>query len=277
MKRILVANDLTPKSVNALGRAIRLAARTGARLSILHAASEPADSEGSLSAHRRILTEAQIMAEELTEVPLDIGVRVSGHSAAQAIIEEADRLDADLIVLGGHGTPRFRDALFGTTGTHVVRNGGRPVLVVQNDHSVPYEKVLVAMADVATTPLVEAALELAPAAQLHGVHALSPSLAESFAGSEALDRLEAQQEHQLQNTMRLADRKFGRKADKPHATVKTGEALSVVMQEAEKLEPDLVVMGTRRRVAYLGSHAVDTLFWCPQDVLVVPEPAGVDA
>lgn len=277
MKRILVASDLTPKSVNALGRAIRLAARSGAHLSIVHAAREPENAEGSLSAHRQILTEAQIMTEELTEVPLDISVRVSGHSPAQAIIEEADRINADLIVLGGHGTPRFRDALFGTTGTHVVRHGCRPVLVVQNDHSVPYEKVLVAMADVAATPLVEAAIELAPAAQLHGVHALTPSLAESFAGALALDRLELQQEHQLQDTMRLAARKFGRKAGTPHATAKTGEALSVVMRETEKLEPNLVVMGTRRRVAYLGSHAVDTLFWCPQDVLVVPEPAGVNA
>lgn len=277
MNRILIASDLTPKSSNALGRAIRLGAKTGASLTILHAAKESEDSEHCLATHRQILTEAQIMAEELTEVPLDLQVRVSAHSPAQAIIEQADRLDADLIVLGGHGTPRFRDALFGTTGTHVVRNACRPVLVVQTAHSAPYAKVMVAMSGVATTPLVEAAMKLAPGALFQGVHAFSPSLSETLAGSAALDRLEFQQERQFEEAMASAAQELGQPTGQYHATVRTAEPLSLLMEEAERLEPDLLVMGTRRRVAYLGSHAVDTLFWCPCDILVVPEPANVAA
>ncbi|MGE0179013.1 MAG: universal stress protein [Sphingomonas sp.] len=274
MKRILVGSDLSERATNPLGRAIRLAASTGASLSIIHATCESEDDERCPAVHHRILTEAQIRAEELTDVPLDLNVRISGDSPARAIIEEADRLDADLIVLGGHGAPRFRDALFGTTGTHVVRHACRPVLIVQNDHSAPYARVVIAMAEVATTPIVEAALQLAPAAELHGVHALRTTLAETLAGSEALDRLESQQQHQLQATIVTAGRRVGREISEPHATVRSGEALSILMEETEKLEPDLLVMGTRRRATYLGSHAVDTLFWCPHDILVVPEPAG---
>ena len=167
MKRILLAHDLAPKSVNALGRAIRLAGRTGAQLSILHATSASDDPEHCPAVHRRILTEAQIMAEELTELPLDISVRISGHSPARAIVEEGDRMDTDLIVLGGHGTPRFRDALFGTTGTHVARHSCRPVLVVQNDHSVPYARTLIAMPDGPAPELLDAAMDIAPTAELH--------------------------------------------------------------------------------------------------------------
>jgi nucleotide-binding universal stress UspA family protein len=277
MDRILIATDLTPKSSNALGRAIRLAARTGASLCILHATSGSEDDEGCPASHRRIRTEAQIMAEALTEAPLDISVRISGHSPAHAIIEEADRLDADIIVLGGHGTPRFRDALFGTTGTHVVRNACRPVLVVQIDHAAPYSKVMLAVPNGTATDLIDAAIGAAPDAQLHAVHAFSPSLGETLAGSRALDHLEIGQERDLEAAMASAGRNAGHDTVKPHATVRTGEPLSVLMEEAEKIEPDLLVMGTRRRVAYLGSHAVDTLFWCPCDILVVPEPLTVAA
>jgi len=276
MKRILVGSNLAAGAANALGRAIRLAAKSGATLSIVHA-TDVSDEEHRSALHQRILTEARIMAEELTDIPLEISVRISGDSPARAIIEEADRLNADLIVLGGHGTPRFRDALFGTTGTHVVRNACRRVLVVQNDHARPYAKVLLAMPGNTAPEILNAAIDTAPEAALHAVHALSPSFSEMLAGARAVGEVELERERDLEAAMVTAQEKLGAKVGPPHANVKSGEPLSIMMEEAAKLEPDLLVMGTRRRVAYLGSHAVDTLFWCPNDVLVVPEPAGANA
>jgi hypothetical protein len=53
--------------------------------------------------------------------------------------------------------------------------------------------------------------------------------------------------------------------------------LTVLRDETARLVPDLVVMGTRHRGTYVGSRAVDACFWCPADLLIVPEPVPVPA
>lgn len=278
MKRILVASDLSPCASNALTRAIGLAAQAGAEIRLVHAATESEAENACSSTHRRMVAEARIMAEELTDRPPEISARIGFGSPAQAILQEADAYDADLIVLGAHGEPRLRDVIFGTTGTHVVRHSDRPVLIVQNEASELYSKVLIAIDDPASArPILDATLDVAPASEVFAVHAFYPSLGQTLAGLAELDRQEERQERELEQI--LAEAAAGRAATKlttkQHAIVETGEALGVIMRETEALEPDLVAMGTRRRATYLGSHAVDTLFWCPHDVLVVPERASV--
>ncbi len=280
MKHILLASDLTPGSANALARAIRIAAKDGAAIRIVHAAVESGDPEGFPSTHRRLLTEARIMAEELTDRPLDISACISSASPAEAILREAEAFDADLIVLGAHGEPRFREVVFGTIGTHVVRHSERPVLVVQNDAARPYSKVLVAIDDARSAPAILAStLAVAPASEVFAVHAFYPSLAETLGGLDALDRQETRQELELEKILAAMGAGNGApmRSAEQHAIVETGEAMRVIMDQTEALAPDLLVMGTRRRATFLGSHAVDALFWCPHDVLVVPERAAVSA
>ena len=280
MKRILVATDLNPRGTNVIARAIRLAAEGGASLRIVHAAKETDPPENCPAAHRRIETEARIMAEELTDIPLDISVSISSRMASHAILRSAESFDADLVVLGAHGVPRFRDALFGTTGTHVVRHCDRPVLIVQNEACEPYLKVLVAVDEAkAARPIVEMAMDVAPKGELFAVHAFSPSLHALLAGSDERAREKQALEAEFEQLLAEAgaggpERRFT--ANK-HGIVESDEALTLVMNETEELLPDLLVMGTRRRATYLGSHAVDTLFWCPNDVLVVPERAFANA
>jgi len=276
MKRILVATDRSPCSANALARAIQLAAAYGARIRIVYAASETDDPSQSLTTRSRIVTEAQALATEITARSIDISARVSLARPAEAILAAAELVDADLIVLGAHGEPRLRDALFGTTGTHVVRHADRPVLVVQNDANEPYSRVLIAVDDARfAQPIVEAALDVAPASELCAVHAFYPSLRQTLAGQASLDLEEERQQRELDyllNEATISRPAKSRLTARKHAVVETGDVLSVIMQETEKFVPDVVAMGTRRGATFLGSHAVDTLFWCPHDVLVVPDP-----
>ena len=274
MKRILVANDFGAGSANALARAVRLAAADGAAIRVVHSVPDAGDSASCLAIRRRLLAEARLMAEELADGALVVSVRVDSGRPETAIQKEAEEFDADLIVLGAHGEPRFRDALFGTTGTHVVRHAGRPVLVVQNDHGRPYSKVLLAIQDVETaSPMLDVALDLAPAACLTAVHAHDPSFREAFSAPAQLARQEARTASEIEALLvaRQGDRGSPESAPPPRAIVETGEPLEIIMKASEAIEPDLLVMGTRERATYLGSHAVDTLFWCPHDVLVVPE------
>jgi hypothetical protein len=38
---------------------------------------------------------------------------------------------------------------------------------------------------------------------------------------------------------------------------------------------DLVVMGTHHRGTFITSRGVDALFWCPADLLIVPDTVAV--
>jgi nucleotide-binding universal stress UspA family protein len=280
MKRILVATDLSPCSANALARAIGIAARDEAEIRIVHAAIDDEERDARDVLHRKIATEARIMAEELTgRAPL-FTVRIASAGPGHAIVHEAEEFEADLVVLGAHGEPRFRDAIFGTTGTYVVRHCRCPVLVVQNDAWTPYAKTLIAIEDTASAPpILASALDVAPATEVFAVHAFYPSLGQAMGGRAELDREEASQQLEIEKLLGafLRGRAAATTSTARHAVVETGDALEVIMKETTALEPDLLVMGTRRQAIYLDSHAVDALFWCPHDILIVPERVAAEA
>lgn len=54
--------------------------------------------------------------------------RADAREIAQTIVEEANTLDADLIVMGAHGLTGIRAALGGVS-SHILRHATRPVLV----------------------------------------------------------------------------------------------------------------------------------------------------
>jgi nucleotide-binding universal stress UspA family protein len=275
MKRILVASDLSPSSANALARAIGLAAQGGAALRIVHAAVEPEAGDAHSSLHRKVVTEARIMAEELTDRSIDISARICSAGPAHAILQEALWFDADLVILGTHGEIRFRDALFGTTGSYVVRHCLCPVLVVRSPAFQPYAKALVAIEDVADAPaILGSALCVAPAAEVFALHAFSPTLRQTLGGQPEIGRQEAAQELDLEKALGaiMAGRTPAKVSAERHGIVETGDALEVIMKETAAIAPDLLVMGTRRQALYFDSHAVDTLFWCTRDILIVPQP-----
>ncbi|CAJ1509888.1 universal stress protein [[Mycobacterium] burgundiense] len=52
----------------------------------------------------------------------------------RAIIDAADRIDADLVVSGTRGTTGLRSLLQSSVADHVLRHGRRPVLIVPPGH-----------------------------------------------------------------------------------------------------------------------------------------------
>ena len=261
MKRILVAIDMTDGSGNALGRALRLAQTTGASLRVLHAVPSPAfDMEPS--AVRRLVCKAVAeMVEALPAPHPDVTIRISSLHKAEAILNSAQRFGADLIVLGGHAEPRFRDAIFGTTATHVVRHAVCPVLVAQSDPTKPYHTAMLALSGVEEGKALHGVTDvLAPGAALTGVNAFDPSMGKLFGRRVALEK-----------EARDHAKALGTALPGVKPLVETGDPLTVLMDQARELDPDLVVMGTSQR-AYLNSYAVDALFWCERDLLIVPSP-----
>lgn len=155
IRTILAATDLSAPARQAATRAARLAATCGARLVLQHVVSR-----GALDALRqlfgaapgdlqqRLLDEARVELRELgAELLAAPGVAADIHLSTGAVTGEiasqADALDADLLVLGAHGASLVRDLSIGSTTERVLRQTGRPLLVVRRAAGHGYRRVLV--------------------------------------------------------------------------------------------------------------------------------------
>jgi universal stress protein E len=147
MKRILVASDLSQRSRRALRRAMALTRQFGWELSILYVADD--DRPGAL-----IAEECRGAEEALHELVEKLGAPSPPSAPSvitrvgdpfRVIVDEANAVQADLIVMGAHRKRLLGDVFTGTTIERVMRLGGRPVLMVNADSEAPYAKVAAAV------------------------------------------------------------------------------------------------------------------------------------
>ena len=153
-KNILITTDLTPNSEHAFKHAVLLARQSKAKIHLLHVVPEidagfrsyisSVMGEGNLetfeSQHEQqalaeIKKELEAFArEELADHPEDYkniaGIEVlHGHPVAR-ILQAADRLGADVIVMGSHGKGALEHAFLGSVAEKVLSKCHRPVFVV---------------------------------------------------------------------------------------------------------------------------------------------------
>jgi nucleotide-binding universal stress UspA family protein len=153
-QKILVATDLTPNSEHAFKHAVVLARCYDASVYLLHVVPEVDASvrsyvstimgQGGLDkfesrheeeARKEIRRELETFArEELAghreDLERIVGVNVlHGHPVAR-ILQEADRIGADLIVLGAHGKGAVDYAFLGSVAEKLLRKSRKPVLVI---------------------------------------------------------------------------------------------------------------------------------------------------
>ena len=142
-KHILAALDGSPRSPQVLHKAAELCARTGATLHLCHAVNIPLglpadtwtlsgdDLAGRLIDHglQELTTLAQGLHPHIT--PVRWGERVCRLGRpATVIVDLADELKADLVVIGSHSLD-ILDRVLGTTAARVVNHAGCDVLVVR--------------------------------------------------------------------------------------------------------------------------------------------------
>ncbi len=278
MRCILVATDLSSGAYHALGRAYRVARQSNAELHILHAAASDLTIVDASAIRRWLHDRAETFAEAPPLIELDLSVHVKRGKAASLILKEADRLKPDLIILGAHGEPRFRDVLFGTTAARVARDAEQPVLVVQNDYRRRYARVMAALEEDRAEEVLRLACGVASMHELYVVHAYGSAPQSLFGYGDVLDDVRADQKARIEQVLASMP---GLKDARPrvHSIVKEGEVMSVLMHEWVKAKPDLIVIGTHGRhgLAKLiePSVAEAVLLGCPSDILVMPGRAEV--
>lgn len=250
-----------------------------ARINLLHVIPEQGGLD--LESHRQ---QAEVLIREaigrLGLSPGEVNTLVREGDAKLTVLNVADELEADLIVMGSRGLGRLQSILGNSASQYVFQLSTRPMLLVRDDLYVKaINRVLVAIDG---TGVGDDALRLAcelvqgiPGGSLTGVHVSRQDITPSRGGRTPGDDV-------LQKAIQRA-RSFGVEMKGLH---RTGDIGRGVCAAAEEAKADLVVIASQDRrplVAralvdldkLLGSSVSDFIrVHAPAPVLLVREPEG---
>lgn len=141
LKRILVPVDGSPTSMRGLEKALRLAKDGGGRLRILHVVDGiafsgdhsmfTATAEKFRDSGKKLVREVMARTrKEKVEADSRMVENLTGR-AADTIVKEADKWDADMIVMGTHGRRGFNRLVLSSDAEIVVGAASIPVMLVQ--------------------------------------------------------------------------------------------------------------------------------------------------
>ncbi|HET8587941.1 MAG TPA: universal stress protein [Candidatus Limnocylindria bacterium] len=247
--------------------------------------SDPGEAEAQLIQDLR--AELETAARALSGQGRTVETRVLRGRPGQALLAEAELIDADLIVMGSRGHGPIQSVLLGSVSTEVTSHARCSVLVARNALT---RRVLLATDGTDTSrPAVEAVASW-PMFRTLPVDVVSVSQpVSSWIGLDpggfgsaywaelelelADERLEAHREIARSASERL--RSVGVQAQ-DH--VATGSAGQEILEAAKQFGADLIVTGSRRSSAsfpgVIGSVARSVLHHAGASVLIVREPAA---
>lgn len=141
MKNIIVTLDFEEHNTVLMDKAVELAKKFGSKVWLIHIAMEVPDFVGyrvgpqyirdsraeELRTEHRML---QSYSEKIRKMDVECeGLLISG-ATVEAILAEAEKLKADLIVIGSHEHSFLFEALLGSTTSLLVKKSRIPLLVV---------------------------------------------------------------------------------------------------------------------------------------------------
>lgn len=292
VERILFPTDFSKCSRAALGHALFLAKELDAELHMLHAVILHQDDPSNPALHFPDKTEFlhglfEVADNELSELAthaephaLDVAMeRRNGYSAAEVILEYADEIKADLIVMGTHGHRGPARLFLGSVAAELVRVAPCPVLTIREGEEAgdarAFENIL---APVDFSDHSEEAVKIAKAlaarfgAKLQLLHVInSQTLPAVYGAATVLEVTERMNSRSL-----AALRELGEASGMPdvpvEATVLAGPPDLEIANFASEHECDLIVLPTHGRTGLgrllLGSTAERTVRTAPCPVLV---------
>ncbi len=293
---LLLAVDGSPGSLRAVDEVVNTPFTERPQVTLLYVLTRYVPSDTPLSAHndgsirtdedRRahaILRQAHdLLAEDRFEVAERI---VEGHPA-QTIVEVAQELGSELIVMGALGLTGWLRALLGTISLTVAKHAHCPVWVVKAVRKSPDRLTLLLPVDGSSDsraaigflhrlPLPEATtvhlMHVVPSVNqmlgLSGAHLDPPVLTPLYQAGEALKQ---QAEKLLQD-----DREgLPRQLSDVHSLIAEGEAASQILEHAKAVEADLILLGTKGLSGleefFMGSVSHKVLKHAGASVLLVP-------
>jgi len=287
LKTFLSATDFSEGARDAVRRASLLAAEQSGRVELLHVISGsslrrlggllglPADIEDRLTDEARSTLEA-LAADITRETGIRPGLHVRTGVPVDEIVESA--AEADVLVLGAHGSSGLSDRILGTTAERLVRRSPVPVLVTNEPPRGPYEHVLVPVAlGPGPATLLHLAMSVAPGADVTVFHASSvPYEARLQYAGVAGDQIERLRAEARRQALAEIDRLIASTGDTTRffrRAVEHGGAAQLILRKAAELQVDLIVMGRQGESTLekmlLGSVTRHVLSGATCDILVV--------
>lgn len=269
LERILVCTDGSSASQGAIAGALALAGCCSSKiyfLEVLEFYPELEVRAPEMVAQREIevrkhLEACKAQAEEL-DIPVQTLVRRS-ESPYEAIIEEAEKIKAELIVMGRHGRSRIFRLMMGNVVARVLGYSSFNALVVPREVVLKFEKILIASDG---SPYSYAAWDEAV-------------FITKRVGSTLTAVSVARDESKIQIAKDIVQR-LKKEADLQGVTLETlvyqGRPYLSIIEAAKEKQVDLIVMGalgmTGLSSVLMGSVTERVIAYAPCAVLVVKKP-----
>lgn len=272
LRTVLVATDLDNASVAAIETGRRLAAAAGATLHIVYV------THGSLSERTR--SEVEVFVRRAGVEPDARHVHLMDGDPPHAIRLLADRIGADVIVVGPHREARDTDGgtSLGSTALAIVTDSFAPCLVAREPLAIPVERVLVAvdLSDTARGALVVglswASALRAPPARAGASTAATMLVLHVDRSMSGHDGGAVPFEREVLRIREDAGQWAGVSIE--DLLVSGSDTAQMIADAASEHRAGLIVLGTRGlgldRVGRLGSVSASVVRLCPTPVLLVP-------
>jgi nucleotide-binding universal stress UspA family protein len=272
-KHILVPLDGSRLAEAALPVAASLARTFNASVTLLHVIESEAPEQVHSERHLTAAGEAETYLAETASKAFDTDHKVEWHVHTAAVdnvpaslVEHAEELKPDLMIMCAHGGGRFRDRLFGNIAQQVISHGVTPVLMLQPDKPTdePFQlkKILLPLDDTSKhDQSLPYARDLAGLYQaeiymltviptlgtLPGEEAASGSLLPSTTTAMLDIEQETAREHIQTHLDELRQSGFDANAE-----IARGEPAVIITDTANRIAADLIILSTHRR-AGLGA------------------------
>jgi nucleotide-binding universal stress UspA family protein len=297
-RNVLLVHHPDPTETSGLQRAVEVARRNSARLRILDVLPElPGDPDltvRGVNVHQAIIRERrerlEWLLEPIREEGIDATFDVRVGSPFVEITRTVLRHEHDLVVKTARGPGGLRGRLLGSTALHLMRKCPAPVWIVKPGSRARYRRILAAVDPVApgagaeiNVRILELTTSLASLedAEPHIVHAwqMDDSLASWRLPHEYVAKVRAETESKHQDRLGGLLDSHDTLGIEHSVHLERGRPADVIVSLADRLQPDLVVMGTVCRTGiagfFIGNTAEEVLQRVDCSVLTVKPDAFV--
>lgn len=263
---ILFAYDFSDRSRRAAKRAFQLARQQNHSVHAAHVVDEAFperkwlgedDDESEESIVDRLKhAVVQRLDEELAPLAKEFDVPFKAHAAFGYVAEQlhniSDHSNCRMLVIGAHGKHAVRDLMLGATAEQLLWYLAPPTLVVRDDNSAPYSRILIA-ADFSDES--EAAMSTVaqwfPEAEVRILHVIDnravERLRDAGMASQTLQEEAHLHEKSASKTLQEMVARSSLDSEKAEIHILHGHPVEEVANNAEAFSADLVVMGGHGR------------------------------
>lgn len=142
LKTLLLATDFSPPSMAARDHAAQLARAFGAKVIVQHVMDLPPSYYGAIhripqlidqdALHKELETKLLTLADELGDQGIKVERKLDEGRPADQILEAADSVGADLILVGATGRSAIERVLLGGVADAIVRGASCPVMTCRS-------------------------------------------------------------------------------------------------------------------------------------------------